>query len=133
MISRRAVLRGGFGALALGMLRRPMSALGQNLVECPDTGARVVDATRPFLSLANSPPSTIIDGLPFQAWFTADDFPNDHAQIPFHACENCFPDGHPPEPTEDVDIAIVGGGISGLTAAWLLREYNTVLLEMRPR
>lgn len=39
----------------------------------------------------------------------------------------------PPVPSEDWDVVVIGGGISGLTAAFLLREKKTLLLEAQSR
>lgn len=38
-----------------------------------------------------------------------------------------------PPPTEDVPLVIIGGGVSGLLSAYLLREYHPILLEQAPR
>jgi hypothetical protein len=72
-----------------------------------------------------------VEGLPFAPWFTGDFFNNE--TIPFHSCENCFETGEPPPPTEEVEVAVIGGGISGLSTAYLLRRHRPVLFEMRPR
>ena len=95
---------------------------------CVSSGALGIDATTPILHVPLNPPSVVVDGIPFAQWFFGDDFDNDH--IPFHY----IPDyGQLPEPAEDVDVAIVGGGLSGLTSAYLLRHHNTVLFELRDR
>ena len=41
--------------------------------------------------------------------------------------------GHLPRPTQRVPLVIVGGGISGLFSAYLLRAHQPVLLESAPR
>jgi hypothetical protein len=70
----------------------------------------------------------MVDGIPFAEWFFGDDF--DNKAIPFHF----IPDyGQLPEPAEEIDVAIVGGGLSGLASAYFLRHYNTVLFELRDR
>ncbi len=53
-------------------------------------------------------------------------FPELNTSIPFHFIPDYFNGGPPPEPAEDVDVAVVGGGLSGLASAYLLRQHNTV-------
>lgn len=130
MLSRRGFLRGGLSAFALGMLAK--KGLGVDRIPqsfgCAPSGALGIDATTPFLQVPLNPPSVVVDGIPFAQWFFGDDFDNEH--IPFHY----IPDyGQFPEPAEYVDVAVVGGGLSGLTSAYLLRRHNTVLFELRDR
>jgi phytoene dehydrogenase-like protein len=132
MLSRRLFIQGGLSAAALGWAPWARRSLGFHAAGCPDTGALAVGSTRPVLTLPVSPASVRVAGVPFYPWFTGDDFANDNS-IPFHSCENCFPDGEPPPPTEEVEVAVVGGGLSGLASAYLLREFNPVLFELRPR
>jgi hypothetical protein len=130
MLSRRKFLRGGLSAFALGWLGKTGLNPGRIATPslCAPSGALAIDATTPLLQIPPNPPSVIVDGIPFAEWFFGDDFDNDH--IPFHF----IPDyGQLPDPAEDVDVAIVGGGLSGLASAYLLRNHNTVLLELRDR
>jgi hypothetical protein len=69
--------------------------------------------------------------MPFAEWFFGDDF--DNKTIPFHVIQDYFNGGPPPEPAEEVDVAVVGGGLSGLASAYFLRQHNTVLFELRDR
>ena len=73
----------------------------------------------------------MVDGIPFAEWFFGDDF--DNKTIPFHFIPDYFNGGPPPEPAEEVDVAVVGGGLSGLASAYFLRHHNTVLFELRDR
>lgn len=130
MLTRRDFLRGGLSAFALGWLGKKGLNLSRFKTSstCAPSGALGIDATTPLLQIPPNPPSVIVDGIPFAEWFFGDDFDNDH--IPFHF----IPDyGQLPDPAEDVDVAIVGGGLSGLTSAYLLRNHNAVLLELRDR
>ncbi len=131
MFSRRDVLRGGLGAAGIGLLAKHGFALNSASDLNIGSGAVGLARTRPFRYIPFHPQSVMVDGLPFAEWFTGDFFSND--AIPFHTCQNCFENGEPPAPTEETDLVIVGGGLSGLTTAFLAREYNPVLLELRPR
>ncbi len=130
MFSRRVFLQGGASGLLLGALARtgwPQVLKGP----CAGFGTTPLrDRTRPVQTLNCPQRRVIIDGLPFNNWWTGDDYRED---FPFHTCENCFGPGGPPAPTAEIDVAIVGGGISGLASAYMLRDYNTVLFEMRSR
>ncbi len=81
-----------------------------------------------MLGLEELAPSTIIGGVPFAPTWFGDTFPKN--ALPFHQCESCEPGG---PPDETVEIAIVGGGLSGLASAWLLRDRKPVLFDLRPR
>ena len=82
----------------------------------------------PVIRLASLGESELVGGVPFAKRWFGDTFEGN--AIPFHGCENC--DDFPP-PSESVDVAIVGGGLSGLATAYQLRDRNTVLFELRPR
>lgn len=132
MVNRRQFMHAGLGAVMLGLMRcqnMGMSPLGL-LVPSPPSSP--LDASRPFLLVPDFPPSVNIHGLPFAPWFFGDDYANQNV-VPFHHAENKFPTGSPPAPTETVDITIVGGGLSGLTSAYLLRDRRPVLFELHPR
>lgn len=128
MLSRREFLRGGLSAFAWGMLARRGLGGNRRPFPCAPSGALGIDATTPFFQVPTNPASVVVDGIPFAKWFSGDDYANDH--IPFHF----IPDyGTFPEPAEDVDVAIVGGGLSGLTSAYLLKNENVVLFELHDR
>jgi NAD(P)-binding Rossmann-like domain len=131
MLNRRRFLHlgvgTGFGAIALGISPRQLAAA---------TFARLAPAGGPGLPLCDTDPllefasqaSVEIGGVPFAPIWFGDTFPKN--ALPFHQCESCAPT---PEVDESVDVAIVGGGLSGLASAWLLRDRKPVLFELRSR
>jgi hypothetical protein len=130
MQNRREFIGSGLGLLsALALKRKAFS--GGPLVgglrggDCIDTGAASYDASCPMQQITNVP-TKMIDGLPFASWYTGDNFPGLHHPMPN---PNCF-DGNSPPISEDVDVVVVGGGISGLTSAYLLRDHNPIIFEM---
>ncbi len=134
MRTRREFTKLGLTALALGLMRRtgralPIGVLRGRAVASPTPPW--LDLSRPFAPVAMHPVSTIVDGLPFAAGFLGDPF--DSNAVPFHHAENVFPGGAPPAPDEEVDVAIVGGGLSGLATAYFLRHRRPVLFELRQR
>ena len=147
MKSRREVLRGGLGIFAAGALGPVVgSASAKDLAktlgnERPgsvnlDTGTPAgvslneLKASRPLSAKSFDHKPRMIDGFRFKSWFEGDDFKDD---IPFHSEQNSFPGGQPPEPSEEVNVAVIGGGISGMAAAFALREYNPVIFELHDR
>jgi hypothetical protein len=132
MMDRRDFIRGGLSAVALGALgNKGLLANQRPSRSCAASGALQISATTPLLEIPSSPASTVVDGIPFANWFFGDDYDNDH--IPFHFIPDYFNGGPPPEPAEEIDVAVVGGGLSGLASAYLLRRHNTVLFELRDR
>ncbi|MHC4608938.1 MAG: NAD(P)-binding protein [Planctomycetota bacterium] len=129
-LTRRTFLRRGMSAAALGVLGRRGLGIQPPRPAPPRADAGPLEQFGPFASVPLHPESVMVGDLPFAPWFTGDYFTND--SIPFHTCQNCFEGGEPPAPTEEVDIAVVGGGISGLTTAYLLRHHRPVLFELRP-
>lgn len=139
LLSRRTMLHAGLGAAGLGLLQIAgvKASRGIALAGAPPGLPSTTSSAPPFTTgfpireLARELPSILVDGLPFAEGWTGDDFPDD--ALPFHVCENCFPGGKPPTVEEEVEIAIIGGGLSGLATAHALRDRNIVLLEMRDR
>ncbi len=130
--SRRDVLRGGLAALAVGLARVPLARAFQSTGElAPLPQVLPIRAGGATPTVPRYSPSIRVDGLPFYPRWTGDFFDNE--QMPFHTPENQFPFDKPPDPTERVDIAIVGGGLSGLTTAYLLRHRNPVVFDLQPR
>lgn len=128
MATRREFLGNGLAALALGLAGR--RAFGAAFPPpCLETGALPLARAFPIRPVPFHPPSTTIAGLPFHAGWLGDDFAS-YADIPFHHGERGFPGGSPPPPSEDIDIAIIGGGLSGLATAYLLRRHRPVVFEL---
>ncbi len=123
MPTRRKFLQSGLGALGWGLAAKSGLATSPAIPTPP-----LFLGQSPILSVPASPQSVLVDGLPFAPWFFGDDFV-DPQSIPFHVSFS----GSLPAPSEEVDVAIVGGGISGLTTAYLLRRHDPVLFELRPR
>ncbi len=123
MPDRRQFLQHGLVAAGLGLTAGLSLRLSGTPPPPPPGGA-----SNPFLQLPPNPQSTLVNGIPFAPWFTGDDFPDPNS-IPFHVAWN----GSPPAPTEEVEVAIVGGGLSGLASAFLLKQHHPVLFDLRPR
>jgi len=127
MTDRRRFLKRGLSALGLGFLGNLGFDPGKLLFgQTPPASASL--ASNPFERLPSDPDGVEIGGLPFARWFTGDDF-GDPQTIPFHVSWQ----GTVPAPSEDVEVAVVGGGISGLASAFLLRKHRPVIFDLRPR
>lgn len=76
----------------------------------------------------------IVEGTPFRREFTGDRFGVPGQHPPFPSLGEWIGYGKaPPAPDTSADIVIVGGGLAGLCAAYLLREHRPLLLEHNSR
>lgn len=118
MVKRREFLKGGLAALGFGLGGvRPVQQLSPSQ-----------QLSHPVRPLPPTLDSKIVDGLPYASWFQGDDF-RDPSEIPFHSIFQ----GQLPRPSEEVDVAVIGGGISGLAAAHLLSDRRPVIFDLRAR
>jgi glycine/D-amino acid oxidase-like deaminating enzyme len=139
MSTRRELLRNaGLAAFFLGLSKSPAyAAFARRFAPRvppmpglpPDVGG--LARSRPNVVIADAPDVIDIAGFPFSpGWFGDTWGPQ---SVPFHHSENDFPGGAAPPPDEDVDIAIIGGGLSGLGLAYLLRDRAPVVFELHDR
>ncbi len=128
-LSRRSFLGHGVRGLALGLLARRGLAWSNFIPPAlPDQG---LPDGAPFAAVPKNTPIERVDGIPFADWFTGDDF-RTVTDIPFHDFHRPPIGAQPPADAEQVRVAVIGGGISGLASAYLLRRYKPVVLELHP-
>jgi len=138
-LDRRSFLAGGAAVLA-GLAIPSTSAWGAprilrrlSLRACR-LNAGAVDPADPILALLDGQlgATETIDGLPFAAQWFGDTFPKN--AIPFHTEPGS---GLSATADESVDVAIIGGGLSGLAAATLMTlrapDQTLALFDLRPR
>ncbi|MFQ5462393.1 MAG: NAD(P)-binding protein [Phycisphaerae bacterium] len=140
MTTRREFLGRGFSAVAAGLAVNSSWALP--LFKTASRGTRSQGVRGPSLAgdsapvapIALSPDSMVVDGIRFARWFTGDDFPEiGAAHLPIPPFVAPYTAADLPVPSETVDVCVVGGGLSGLSAAYMLRDFRPVLLDPHQR
>lgn len=120
-MDRRTALFTGLGVLAAAALPRRLAHA--------QAGSAAPAAGDPVATLPSLGSGEVIGGLPFSPRWYGDVFREN--ALPFHNCEDC--DGRRPAADEVLDVAIVGGGLSGLATAHALRDRRVALFDLRPR
>jgi len=130
MLSRRAFLQTAAGtAVSTLAAERVLAQLVGRPKGAPLSPFGGSPSDSPFTYRPNVNDSFLVDGVPFHSAFTGDRFAG-MVHPPFPDIRDWVPAGAgPPPPTEEVDVAIVGGGLSGLMAAYLLRDHDPLIFE----
>lgn len=128
-IQRRDFLRSGFAAVGAFMLA---PAAQRFLPTFDDLRTRPswtpLARSCPIRAIPSVELTQLIGGLPFAPTWFGDSFAG--GGFPFHAPET------PPvwaDLDEHVDVAIIGGGLSGLATAYGIRDRDWVLFDLRDR
>ncbi len=128
-VPRRAFLRTGFaavGAFMVAPLHHRHWFMPQDFSRRPLWTP--LPQSCPILAIAPNAPTISVGGLPFAPTWFGDTF--DAGGLPFH---------NPESPTswaqldEHLDVAIIGGGLSGLATAYSMRDRDFALFDLRPR
>lgn len=91
-----------------------------------------VDPIHPASRAATSPIDRSLPQIAPRAWF--DDLPQKaHSVLWDKRSYMQSIDSRAPSAAENAQLIIVGGGMAGLTAAYLLRHYRPIVLEQAPR
>eukprot|EP00913_Durusdinium_trenchii_P006452 g6064.t1 len=101
------------------------------LVAPCDPGSLPLPGTRPLAPAPLTANPKTIGGFRFAPWFTGDDFPDQH--VPFHSDETPALPKLRSLAVDRARVAVIGGGISGLSTAYMLRRFNPVVFELRDR
>ncbi len=125
MLDRRTFLGTGLAAVAAGLAGPsvPRRAAGQMIRHGMSLGT-----ARPILGLSGfvSGPTSVIGGYPFSTRFDGD-WPEIVSHPPLD------PSADPVIPEEAAEVVVIGGGLSGLACAYLLREHHPIVLDRLAR
>jgi hypothetical protein len=92
-------------------------------------GKNEVPIGKPTLAPADDDPiATLADG-PAARQFFGDEVQRFHAILWDKANTISARGGLPKSPSEKARVCIIGGGLAGLSTAWLLKQYQPVVLE----
>ncbi len=133
MLSRRSFLVTSAGAAIspLAAQRALAQLIGRGAFEAIPPAPHI-HKDAPFHYFVNTDESIFVDGVPFAPGMTGDFFatgdPDQHPHFPILG-EWIGYGNDPPAPTESADVVVIGGGVSGLMSAYLLREHNPIVLE----
>lgn len=128
-VDRRLFLQTGLAAVGAALAtsgKRGFALPFQDFTSTPPWTP--IPATAPILRIPLANPVMQVGGLPFSPHWYGDDFAG--GDFPFHSPESPRKWANLDEHT---DVAIIGGGLSGLATAYEMRGREWVLFDLRTR